>query len=58
MRAYLALTRRELAGFFLSVTGYVIIAATAFLLGLSFVILLVNLQQEPTTSDRQQLRRL
>jgi len=48
MRAYWALTRRELAGFFLSITGYVIIAATAFLLGLSFVILLVNLQQEPT----------
>jgi len=49
MRAYWALTRRELAGFFLSITGYVIIAATAFLLGLSFVILLVNLQQEPTS---------
>ena len=48
MQAYWTLTRRELAGFFLSFTGYVIIAAAAFLLGLSFVILLLNLQQEPT----------
>jgi ABC-2 type transport system permease protein len=49
MQAYWALLRRELAGYFLSLTGYVIIAATAFLLGLSFVILLTNLQEEPTS---------
>ena len=48
MQAYWTLVRRELAGFFLSITGYLIIAAAAFLLGLSFVILLINLQQEPT----------
>lgn len=49
MRAYLTLVSRELGGYFLSMTGYVIIAAAMFLLGLSFVVLLVNLQQEPTT---------
>lgn len=48
MRSYLVLTRRELAGFFLSITGYIIIAASAFLLGLSFVVLMLRLQQEPT----------
>jgi ABC-2 type transport system permease protein len=48
MGSYLTLTRRELAGYFLSLTGYVIISAMAFLLGLSFVVLLVRLQQEPT----------
>ena len=48
MQAYMTLTRRELAGYFLSMTGYVIIAAAMFLLGLSFVVLLVNLQQQPT----------
>jgi ABC-2 type transport system permease protein len=30
-------------------TGYVILGAAMFLLGLSFVVLLINLQQEPTT---------
>lgn len=49
MQAYLTLTRRELAGFFLSLTGYVIIAAAAFLIGLSFVVLLVKLGSGPTT---------
>ncbi len=48
MRAYLTLTRRELAGYFLSITGYVVLAAVALLLGWSFVDLLVNLQQQPT----------
>jgi gliding motility-associated transport system permease protein len=49
MQPYLTLTRKELAGYFFSLSGYVIIAAAMFLLGLSFVVLLVNLQQEPTT---------
>lgn len=48
MRSFLVLTRRELAGFFLSITGYIIIAASVFLLGLSFVVLMLRLQQEPT----------
>ena len=48
MQPYLTLTRRELGAYFLSLTGYVIIAAVTFLLGLSFVVLLVKLQQEPT----------
>ena len=48
MRAYLTLTRRELGGYFLSITGYVVLAAVALLLGWSFVDLLVNLQQQPT----------
>jgi ABC-2 type transport system permease protein len=48
MQAYWTLTRREVSGYFLSLTGYVIIAAALFLLGFSFVVLLVNLQQETT----------
>ncbi len=48
MQAYWTLTRRELGGYFLSLTGYIIIAAALFLLGLSFVVLLTNLQQQPT----------
>jgi ABC-2 type transport system permease protein len=48
MQAYLTLTRRELGSYFLSMTGYVILAASMFLLGLSFIVLLMNLQQEPT----------
>ena len=48
MQAFLTLTRRELAGFFISLTGYVIIAAAVFQMGLSFVILLDKLQGEST----------
>src|SRR5262245_65314177 len=46
---YWTLTRRELGGYFLSITGYVIIAAAAFLMGLSFVILVLKLQGIPMT---------
>lgn len=49
MRPYLTLTRRDLGAYFVSMSGYIIIAAVSFLLGLSFVVLLVKLQQEPTT---------
>jgi ABC-2 type transport system permease protein len=45
MRAYWTLTRRELAGFLLSLGGYVIIAAALFLMGLSFVVILEKLQK-------------
>lgn len=44
MQAFVTLTRRELASFFVSLTGYVIIAAAVFLMGLSFVDMLVLLQ--------------
>jgi ABC-2 type transport system permease protein len=49
MQAYWTLARRELGAYFLSLTGYLIIAAATFLLGFSFVVLLVKLQQDPTT---------
>jgi ABC-2 type transport system permease protein len=49
MQAYLTLTRRELGGYFLSMRGYVILAGAMFLMGFSFVVLLVKLQQEPTS---------
>ena len=55
MQAYLTLTRRELAGFFVSMTGYVIIAGAVFLMGMSFVDLLVLLQGEPTPVPVTQL---
>jgi len=48
MRIFFALTRRELAAFFVSITGYVIIAAVAFLIGLSFVVLVTNLGSDPS----------
>ena len=48
MQAYLTLTRRELGSFFYSWIGYVVIAGAVFLTGLSFVILLRQLQGEPT----------
>ena len=43
MQAFVTLTRRELAAFFLSFTGYVIISATTFLMGWSFVVVIHNL---------------
>ncbi len=48
MQAWWTITRRELGAYFLSITGYVIISAAMFLLGLSFVYMLVKLQQDPT----------
>jgi gliding motility-associated transport system permease protein len=48
MGTWCTLTRRELASYFLSLRGYIIIAAAVFLMGYSFVVLLVNLQKEPT----------
>ena len=50
MRVWLTLVRRELAGSFVSWTGYTVIAVVAFLFGLSFCILLrqINL----TESDK------
>jgi ABC-2 type transport system permease protein len=47
MRAYLTLTRRELASFFLSITGYVIIAGLAFVVGLVFFLLLIDQGTQP-----------
>src|SRR5271154_1978266 len=48
MRIFLTLARRELAAFFLSVTGYLIIAAVTLLIGLSFVVLINNLGSDPS----------
>jgi ABC-2 type transport system permease protein len=48
MQAYMALTRRELSGYFMSLSGYLIIASAMFLMGFSFVVLLVKLRQDPT----------
>jgi ABC-2 type transport system permease protein len=45
MQAYWTLVRRELAVFFLSLSGYIIIAAALFLMGYSFVVILVMLQK-------------
>ena len=49
MRCFATLARRELASFFFSWIGYAIIAAVAFLLGLSFVITMGSLRSEPTS---------
>ena len=47
MRAYLTLTRRELASFFLSISGYVIISGLALLVGLDFITLLSSVGNQP-----------
>jgi ABC-2 type transport system permease protein len=49
MRIFWVLLRRELASFFFSLTGYVIIAAVTLLTGLSFVVLLAGLGSRPWT---------
>src|SRR5437016_12737963 len=48
MQAYLTLVRRELGGFFVSLTGYVIIASVLLLLGISFTGILGILNDNPT----------
>ena len=47
MRVFCVLLRRELASYFLSLTGYVIIAAITFLTGESFVGLINGLGHDP-----------
>ena len=47
MGIFLTLLRRELAAFFLAITGYVIIASVTLLISLSFVVLMTNLGSEP-----------
>jgi len=47
MRVYLTLTRRELATYFVSLTGYVTIAAVALLCGLSFWVMLRTMGTMP-----------
>jgi len=48
MKIFWTLARRELAAFFCSITGYVIIAAVTFLIGLSFAVLMTNLGSDPS----------
>lgn len=48
MQTYLTLVRRELSGYFVSFSGYVIIAVVLFLLGLSFSDILFKLNGEAT----------
>ena len=55
MQVYRTLIRRELAGFFVSLTGYVIIAAAIFLIGLSFVVMLYRVGSDPTNVPITQL---
>jgi ABC-2 type transport system permease protein len=55
MRAYWTLTRRELASYFISPAGYIIIAAVVFLMGLSFVTMLWQLQENPNPQPVTQL---
>ncbi len=47
MKVFCTLARRELAAFFCSLTGYIIIAAVTLLTGLSFVMLMRNLGSDP-----------
>lgn len=47
MHVYWTMVRRELGGYFNSILGYVVIASALFLMGLSFVVMLGNLRNEP-----------
>jgi ABC-2 type transport system permease protein len=47
MKIFLTLLRRELAAFFSSIMGYVVIAAVTLLNGMSFVMLIRNLGSDP-----------
>jgi len=48
MQVLFTLTRRELATYFVSITGYVIIAAATFLVGWGIVVLIHTLGDSPT----------
>jgi ABC-2 type transport system permease protein len=48
MQAFITLVRRELAAYFVSWTGYIIISAVLFLIGFSFTQLVDSLMAEPT----------
>ena len=50
MRVFGTLLRRELSAFFLSITGYIIIAAVTLLSGVAFVVLLTTLGNDPFTA--------
>ena len=50
MRTFGTLLRRELAAFFLSITGYVIIAAVTLLTSLGFVVLIAGASSKPFTA--------
>ena len=47
MKIFWTLARRELSAFFVSITGYVVIAAVTLLIGSSFVMLIRNLGSDP-----------
>jgi ABC-2 type transport system permease protein len=49
MKIFWTLLRRELSAFFLSLNGYVIIAAVTLLVGLSFVVLIAGVGSDPFT---------
>jgi len=51
VKIFWTLLRRELSAFFLSLTGYVIIAAVTLLVGLSFVVLIAGLGNDPFTAQ-------
>jgi ABC-2 type transport system permease protein len=55
MQAYWTLTRRELAAFFCSITGYVIISASAFLIGAGFIQMIVQLGSRSTEAPITEL---
>jgi ABC-2 type transport system permease protein len=51
VKIFWTLLRRELSAFFFSLTGYVIIAAVTLLVGLSFVVLIAGLGNDPFTAQ-------
>lgn len=55
MRIFWTLMRRELGTYFLSLTGYVIIAAVTLIVGATFVMLVHNLGQKPFAMPVTQL---
>src|ERR1041385_6407216 len=48
MNVYWTLVRRELGSYFMSFTGYIVIAVVLLLLGVSFVDITAKLSEQPT----------
>jgi ABC-2 type transport system permease protein len=55
MGVFLALLRRELGSYFFSLSGYVVLAASALLLGGSFAVMIHKLQAMPTSMPLTEL---
>jgi len=55
MRIFFTLLRRELAAFFFSLTGYIIIAGVTLVVGSAFVMFIHNIGTQPVSMPMTEL---